>query len=550
MYRRWLSGVALIGVLYGTPVVEGKPSEAAAAKKPPPASPAPAPKKPAAAPAASSGAPAPEKAAEPKPSPAPPPANSDPPAPPEKRPDEKPAAEMPPPEPAPEPPSEPPMQRITRIIELLAADPAAVDRVMKEQFPDLKLTWNENGDPKEKLLGPRIAVISGPEGEVAAALRLLREMDTAMIDRQRNAGWVIYTIKQASPTDLQRIVAEMFPDVSAHLGPQPAFLPGIPTVPVPTLTLTDEDIKIPQSQIDQEEAGRVNLLILSGPRDAVERARLLLEQIDVPVPQVFIEVTVLDSNESFSRAIGINWDVANSGVNVPFRVGEARGDDSGGILFGRLTTDPFQFNALLQAAIVEDRVKLLANPKILAVNRRPAHIFIGDEINYAVSIQVTDKGTSVKTERLRTGIQMDVFASASPDGSITLQLHPEVAALKRLVAVPGGAGVALPEISRRFTDSTVRLRAGETLVIGGLIADSEQRTVRKVPLLGDLPLIGGLFRHSRKFRTNSEIMIFIRASSVAPPPGTLADTVFEAPQPSSPERIAPLPERIDPLPAR
>lgn len=534
------TGVALWAALCIAPLAAEKPQQM---PKPTPVKPALAkqkPKPPQAKTAQEKTAPAKpdqEKTAKPAPSPAPAEPNgnaaSPPPGPSESSPspEEKPAPLPSPAETQPEPPAPP---RVTRMIEIHAAEPSLLDKVLKEQFPGLKATWSDSGEEK-KTNGPQTVVLSGPEPEVEAARDLLREMENAAAERQRNMGWVIYPIKQASPSDLQRILTEMFPEVSVFLGPQPSFLPGIPSFPIPTLRVVEQNLEIKTSQVDKEEDGRVSALILSGPREAVNRAQALLDQIDVPVPQVFIEVTVIDSNESFGRAIGVDWDLTHGGVSLPFQVGGDRGGDSGGILFGRLTTDPIRFNAQLQAAIVDHRVKLLANPKILAVNRRPAHIFIGDEINYAVSIQVTDKGTSVETERLRTGIQLDVFATASPDGTITLQLHPEVAALKQLVAVPGGAGVALPEISRRFTDTTVRLREGETLVIGGLISEAEQRSVRKVPLLGDLPLIGSLFRHTNRQRTNSEIIVFIRASSRLPSDpvreGSAPDTKLIIPNP-------------------
>jgi type II secretory pathway component GspD/PulD (secretin) len=94
--------------------------------------------------------------------------------------------------------------------------------------------------------------------------------------------------------------------------------------------------------------------------------------------------------------------------------------------------------------------------------------------------------------------------------NITLNLHPEVSTITGYLNV--GSGIALPQIARRFTDSTIRIKNGATVAIGGLIKDQDIENMSKVPLLGDLPILGQLFRHKDWTKKHSEVVIFITAT--------------------------------------
>ena len=139
-----------------------------------------------------------------------------------------------------------------------------------------------------------------------------------------------------------------------------------------------------------------------------------------------------------------------------------------------------------------------------------AQIFIGDEITYLLNTQATINGTTSQTGQVRVGVELNVVARSHPDGTITLRLHPEVGRLVQFTTL--SSGIALPQISRRFVDTQVRLKDGETLVIGGLIENDDIYALRKVPFLGDLPFFGHLFRHTQKSRSSSEVVILLKAT--------------------------------------
>src|SRR5207248_1089813 len=134
-----------------------------------------------------------------------------------------------------------------------------------------------------------------------------------------------------------------------------------------------------------------------------------------------------------------------------------------------------------------------------------ARIFIGDEVTYLLGTQINQTGTALQTGQVKTGVELNVTATANPDGTINLKVNPEVGNLLQLETLANG--ISLPRISRRAVQTAVRLKDGETLVIGGLLGNDESRAQRKVPVLGDLPLLGSLFRRTSKSRSRSELVI-------------------------------------------
>ncbi|GIV08261.1 MAG: hypothetical protein KatS3mg019_0352 [Fimbriimonadales bacterium] len=147
----------------------------------------------------------------------------------------------------------------------------------------------------------------------------------------------------------------------------------------------------------------------------------------------------------------------------------------------------------------------MASPSVATLDGRPATIFIGDEVNYVKLIQQTPQGANVQTDSVQAGIILKVLPRVHEDNSITLQIQPEVSVITGFLEVPGGG--RLPQLARRNADTTIRVANGETIIIGGLIRESDIKTIQKVPLLGDLPFLGYLFRRTTSTRDKSEIII-------------------------------------------
>jgi type IV pilus assembly protein PilQ len=322
----------------------------------------------------------------------------------------------------------------------------------------------------------------------------------------------VYEIRAATALDLKSIVTQLLPGVTVVLGPQPGYLQHNAATPVlgeqATLPVAPPPAPVSERVIQDE---MVRTLVLSGGKSEVDRAIQLLELVDKPAPQVLIEAHVVEIQAGDSTQFGVSWNFAPGGATTTFTEGtpSPRGHLDQ-VLFGHFSRSPMEFAATLEAAISHNHAKLLAHPQLLALYNHRAEIFVGDEVSYLIGSQTSVNGTTLQTDKVRVGVELSVVATAHPDGTIVLRVHPEVGQLEQVNTLANG--VSLPQVSRRFVDTQVRIKDGDTLVIGGLMGDNRSRTEVKLPVLGDLPLIGYLFRHEEKSTSHSEVLIFLRAT--------------------------------------
>ncbi|MDX6770449.1 MAG: type IV pilus secretin PilQ [Elusimicrobiota bacterium] len=178
----------------------------------------------------------------------------------------------------------------------------------------------------------------------------------------------------------------------------------------------------------------------------------------------------------------------------------------GALTLGRITNNYF-LSATLTAAASQGKAKVLSDPKIATLNNQPATINVTTQIPYVTS-NVASTGVQTQTvSYVTTGIQMAVTPSINSDGRILLEINPRVS--QPSVSASGSTLTGAPAVDSRDAKTTVLVRDGETIVIGGLINDSFQDTIAKIPLLGDIPILGWLFKKKTKTRVRNELLIFV-----------------------------------------
>jgi len=328
-----------------------------------------------------------------------------------------------------------------------------------------------------------------------------------------NAVVKTYQIRYGTPTELIGVARELASNVQFVLGPQPKFVRDTPAGE--TLGVEGGVNAPPQGAIPEANVADqfVRFLVLRGLPADVDKAMDILAKIDLPAPQVLIEAMLLDCSSGFSSQMGVSWDFAPNGTTANFNLGTpSQKGNWDSVAFGRLSRSPIQFNATLQAAIQKNTARVLASPNLIALYNHRAQIFIGDEVTYLSGAQASQSGTTLQTAKVKVGVQLNVVAAANGDGTINLKINPEVGSLLQLTTLANG--VALPRLTRRTVTTSVRVKNGETLVIGGLFSENEVSTLRKVPLLGDLPILGRLFRQDGKEKSRSELIIMLKATIV------------------------------------
>ena len=169
--------------------------------------------------------------------------------------------------------------------------------------------------------------------------------------------------------------------------------------------------------------------------------------------------------------------------------------------FGTLRVDGF--NLVLQYLLTQTNTDLLSSPSIVTLNGKEASINTGDQIPIK---SVTTQGTITVSTTLykETGVKLRVTPSIKDDNYILLDIHPEVSEVLEYSAVTGD-----PIISQRKVDGSVIVRDNETLMVGGLLRNKSLTVENKLPILGDLPLLGLLFKKSAVEKIKTEIIIFI-----------------------------------------
>jgi type IV pilus assembly protein PilQ len=188
-----------------------------------------------------------------------------------------------------------------------------------------------------------------------------------------------------------------------------------------------------------------------------------------------------------------------SGVELPANV------IYGAFRFGRITPN-FMFDAVISAAAKKGKANVLSNPKIATLNNKEASINITKQIPYlATEITNTSGGSvsSTKVTYVTTGIILKVLPTITSDGKIIMKINPTVSQPSQT------APLQPPSVDQRTADTTVVVSDGETIVIGGLIHDSESEYEYKVPFLGDVPILGYLFKKKGKERNRMELLIFV-----------------------------------------
>lgn len=244
---------------------------------------------------------------------------------------------------------------------------------------------------------------------------------------------------------------------------------------------------------------KTRTLVLMGPEDEVTAATALLDQMDVAPAQVMIEARVVESSPEALKNIGLQWDFGQSGLTeLP------HGPSNPGVNVGVLTRPPLNFTATLNALVQNTQAKVLAEPKIAVIDGEDASIFIGDTVRYRVLSSVFNGQEVFTVNEVPVGIVLLVRPRVNADGMVTLKVNPVVSSITAFVGPE-----QLPQTASREANSTIRVRDGETVAIGGLIQDQDRQTFSKVPILGDLPLVGQLFRNNTHDRKRTDVTIFL-----------------------------------------
>ncbi|MBO4829407.1 MAG: type II and III secretion system protein [Fibrobacter sp.] len=261
------------------------------------------------------------------------------------------------------------------------------------------------------------------------------------------------------------------------------------------------------SELKVSEYREQNALVLGGSPHAMERAVELLKMIDVPQMQVTLACVIVEFRKGRGFAIGLR---SGATRNVGERDIQARGffdflgkDISKSGAFGKIGILPDRFELELSSMEENNEAKVLARPRVTTLNGGKAELNVTNTVYYLVS-QVSADGFPITDYRsFNDGISLELTPTLTQDGLITLSVSPEIKTAGR------STGDGPRDISSRNMKTTVVLRDGETLCLGGLIRKNKTEVRSAVPFLGSIPLLGRLFSYTSEEEDESELAIFI-----------------------------------------
>ncbi|MDB5303358.1 MAG: gspD 1 [Phycisphaerales bacterium] len=265
-----------------------------------------------------------------------------------------------------------------------------------------------------------------------------------------------------------------------------------------------------------------NSLLVTTSSKYKEQVRQIIKELDRPAPQVLIKVLVAEVTHDNTTDWGVDFSVLNkrpngNGQTFGSVLGNLAASGNGGLVVSVVETN---VNATLHALATAGKLDVLSRPYILASDNQLASITVGQEVPFISESRLTDTGQTINTvQREDVGIILDVTPHINPDGMVILDVAPEISQLTG-TTVSIGAGVNAPVIAKRAAQSRVGIMNGQTIVIGGLMEDRKTSTVSKVPILGDIPWIGELFKRTQASKSKTELLIFL-TPHVAQQPGAL-----------------------------
>lgn len=274
----------------------------------------------------------------------------------------------------------------------------------------------------------------------------------------------------------------------------------------------------PDVQIDR---GGNRLVIVTSPRIIAE-VQTVVAAMDVPLQQVMLEARIVEVSTTDLRRLGIDWDQLNRQGTViveggadptapdvlpselPFIAPSPGTNDSWKLR--SMSRQAKAFQIALDALIQDGNARVLANPKIATLNGHEANILVGSRIPFVVTGTAFAGGAAApvqQVEKEEVGIKLRITPLINADGFITTTISPEVSSIIAF----RGPNNDLPEVSTRQATTTVRLKDGNAVIIGGLLSEDKTTTITKVPILGEIPGLGLLFQHRSTIANKKDLVI-------------------------------------------
>ncbi len=296
----------------------------------------------------------------------------------------------------------------------------------------------------------------------------------------------------------------------------------------------------PRGSVSYDE--RTNTLLINDTPKKIREIKNLVAMLDRPVQQVLIEARIVAATDNFARDLGVRWGVQawqtssngnnrfvtgptadtagqqgidlHNGDDVTMQLGEGGYnvnlpvDNAAGSAALAILGSNFLVDLELQAAQTEGRTEIISSPRVITANQQEADIQQGQQIGYVTVQGGTQGGTAIPTVQFKDAVlELKVTPTITADKRVFMKINVTKDAFDRFIDNPGGGQV--PLLNHRSLNTSVLVDNGQTVVLGGIYEINKNNNVTKVPGLGDIPILGALFRRTQKSNSKAELLIFV-----------------------------------------
>lgn len=265
---------------------------------------------------------------------------------------------------------------------------------------------------------------------------------------------------------------------------------------------------------------RSNTLVVSALSKRMEEIEQIIEALDEKTREVLIEAKIIKITLSDDFDMGIDWQkvLRDAGNEIGIEKYQPRFNGTfpisstvtqfGTLQIGNTSTD--SLSATIKYMQTAGQTKVLASPRIMAINKEPARILIGTREAFVTTTTTTGQTTSTTAENVTfvdVGISLEVTPTINDDGYVTMKIKPEVSSVGRTLITP--TANQIPIIDTTLAETSVMVKDGTSIIIGGLRKNEKAKTVRKVPVAGNIPYLGALFRSTDEDIEKIELVVFL-----------------------------------------
>jgi general secretion pathway protein D len=380
-----------------------------------------------------------------------------------------------------------------------------------------------------------IIILTGIVSEVNGLIKIAQTLDSKVVAEEKKAttGTIhVYHLENANAEDLANVLARIPFSETAKIDTSPIQQPQQVEPSDKAKRITQQhgaggDKTAKLSIIANKET---NSLVITAKPDEYQEIVRIIKELDIVREQVLIEAMIVEVNVENGWGFGIDWMLGNkTGIhmyggssinssNIP-NFSLPSGYDTSKKLAVPLATG-FQLGyvpdtsvlgfALLNASATDGNFNILSTPQILTVDNSEAELNVGEEIGVPTNNRITDQNTTFQTYEYKTvGIKLKITPHITKKQRITLDLYQEVNSIIGETQQLSSGSLVPPKLGKRDIKTKVTVHDGKTIVVGGLISNKKDESESKVPLLGDIPLLGWLFKHKTVNYKKTNLLVFI-----------------------------------------